>query len=781
MARSRMNRGGTVSLESLEARTLMAAPWSLASVGIRFDALVGPAVFLAEGTIQADNSMTGTMTLANSAGAMPAGPLDWTTYNRGPRGAFTFDTRPGFDPYASQTGTQFLNDDRWSLGSLVGRGGGGGGGPDGAVRDMATLAEPAGGPSDFETFAGTYDMQMARATATGIQYFSLSITVAFNDDLTASSLSFTYQLFGEFPPPGSVNPVVERHIVSRNGARYVLDGGEVLIAAGPQQGLLLADLDAADGIVGVASGRGQLVNPPQLGVVPFGRYRAAIVTTGPESLAFFGGGAGDLRPDGTAVLNVVIEISGGLAVSNPVPGDPITFRVYRQSEWDAGGRMPVTSGLWGQFLPQRFNAIAVDGSGREARFRNDATHGIFVDEVRSSTGVSEELFGTASQQQPVAGEGLEMLARADGAGHPIVYLNIHSSTTQADTLYQMDLVDEVGGQPVVGELITWSYVDSSYIAGLSSGGDVQIWRMGPSGWVYDDMTAAISGARAIAPGGTLAATRFDSRLPFGTFGERTQTLAGFDAEGKFVVYRQIPATGPIVSWEFINAERNGLDGGGAIPPLASALSGWGSTWDAAHFAALDTSGQVWSIWWAPGLEHWRVDNLSAAAGTVALVGNVTAVSTTWDSFQIAGTTTDGSVVVTWWAVERPFWDTTDLTALRGGGPALVPGTLTSNHGSSLANLNIVGADSGGRIITYWWISVTGWQAGDLTAAIPLAEAPLGPWRMVMAGDSLMGFETQSLLGHDAGGDLVRLIWRRHSGTDDWMLENVTDLALPYFT
>src|SRR6185503_18801269 len=135
----------------LEPRALLAAPYDFAAVGIRFDA--GPAVFLTEGTIAADSTITGSTTVATLSAGATTVPIEWTRYNRGPRGAFTFSLADGFAPYASQSGTQFIADDRWQLGSFVGRDG------DGAVRDFAVLAQKTAPQTPFP-----FELEMARLT-----------------------------------------------------------------------------------------------------------------------------------------------------------------------------------------------------------------------------------------------------------------------------------------------------------------------------------------------------------------------------------------------------------------------------------------------------------------------------------------------------------------------------------------------------------------------------------------------------------------------------------------
>jgi hypothetical protein len=768
---------GPVSAEPLEPRSLLSAPYDFAAVGIRLDATPGPAVFLAEGTIDAASAITGSMTLATESGPETTGSIDWTRYNRAPRGGFTFTTQGGFTPYASQTGTQFIADDRWSLGTFTGRAG------DGSVRDMAILSESMPADAIPHTFEG-FELQMARLTpGGGIEYFPLLVRA----DASTSPLTgftFTYDL-------ASGPQSVHHNVVSIVGGRITLDDGQVVIFAIPDGNMFLADLDNSDGIVGIASGRMRANLPLAMS----GTFRAAVIATGPESREFFGARIDETRPDGTAALNVVVRLFSSFQnTSAPTQG---TFEIFRQDQWDAGLREPVTIGTWafgfgsieGETGPGagNFHIDLTGPAGRRVTILQTVPQAFAFGPLTTAGGGTEQLFGAGSGQAMVTGRPDEFTSDVGSDGHPLIYIDSRPDQSTDQAIYRLDLVNDVAGEPIVGELTSWFGPGGGrYFAGLSATGEIQAWRYDLFGWAYMNITRATPGAHAII--GDLFATLRDINIVGFGIGGTTQTLAGFDLSGNFVAYRQLldDSIAFGAGWQFVDAEHNGLDGLGDVPVIVGGLSGWDATWGAAHFAGLDTDGDLLSIWWAPGMARWRVDNLSASAATPTLAGQVTALRTTWDGFQIAGSAAaNGHVIVTWWAPGRDAWESRDMTAELGG-PTLSGATITSHFNSWQNTMNIVGSDAAGEIRVFWWSSWAGWNIGSLSAGTAPELVPLAPWRMVSTfwqvsqNDSFSLDSSQSLLGHNADGDLVRLVWRSYT-PDSWTLDNLTGGAFPYFT
>lgn len=774
--------------EALEARSLFSAPYEFTGIGVRYDAT--PSLFFAQGVIDANDDISGTMQFATLAGGGSAPqPLDWTHYTRGTGaevGGFSFGTRDGFTPYASQTGTRFIGEERRDLGSFVGRG------SDGQVRDFATLMQPDGQIADLDAFGIVLvwgiEMQMTRLTESGeLEVFSLRVMPTLTGGQgPATDLVFSYELAS-----GTVTAI--RHVTGFVDGVATLDGGERLIINASRD-VLLTDFDSTDGIVGIASGfmNAGLSNPhTQNGV-----YRAAIVVTGPESAAFFGVDPGSLGADGTAIANVVIRLQRLSRSSTVNP-----FQLYRQDEYDAGVRNPVNSGTWQvntvppdrEFGQPRYR-LQLTGQDGSSAFAWYSTHGIGVgrslhfSQVNTPTDGHEELSGAASGSSAIFGRSsTEYLAGTD-AGRPLAYLDVRPNDARLTTsLYSVDLIDEAGGEAVVGDVVTWTSLNSLHFwAGLSAGGEVQVWSFVPDlGFTYLNLTQLLPDAAPIV--GSLAFTTYaTTERPPSVWED--QVLAGLDADGHFVVYKQLIGdfsfNDPLQTWSFTDTAILGLGDEGTLPAFVGDLVGWRSGWDATHFAGVDASGQLWAVWTAPGLTRWQVSDISASAGMDAanLVGNVSVVRTTWDTFHLNGTDEQGNVISTWWAPGFDRWLVEDLTDLLGG-PTLTPGSITSNLSHGLETINIVGAGADGQALAYWWTSSTGWNIATLSADVSPSEIPLQPWRIVGASwFTSVGANvahSQSLLGHDADGHLVRLHWRSHA-EDRWELQDVFAVSLPYF-
>lgn len=762
-------------MEQLEPRALFSAPYDFAGVGIRFDA--GPAVFLVEGEIAADGSMTGSMRTSTLAGGPVDSDLDWTRYVRGDRAALTFETRDGFVPYAQQWGTQFIREERWNYGAFSGLD------ANGMLRDFAVLSETYT-PEDLRnSLLDQMQLQMTRLTAEGTETFSLTIMFDFAQ-AQVNEFTFVYHL-----PGGDVTAT--KQVQSVDGGRITMATGEVLILTGFRDGAFLADFDASDGIMGVAAGRMRMgydfLN---------GRYTGAILTTGPESRSFFGVPDEDAGADGTAAANVVIEFQYNSR--DPDDAGANVFFVYERGAWEAGMRTPVNTGTWvtvdeGFSFPSlRSTRIEMtDAEGRVVTARVGQTFTMWFDDLEASGGAHEELIGALEKQEFRFGNHVELLAETDADGHPIAYLELGQIAGQGDEgIFALDLVEEVGGEAVVGKLYVWSALASGgayFIAGLSAEGDVQVWRWSSEvGWTYRNLTDTIEGAVPIAS--HFAGSWFETGLLY-TAAKHEQALVGFDAEGNFVAYRQ--ATGELLleSWEFYDAGEQGLGGEDTLPEIVTEFTGYGTGWNGHNFAGLDAAGQVWVVWWAPGLEQWQAQNLSAFAGIETLTGNLASLRTGWDTLHIVGTSAiDGHVIVAWWAPGFVQWEATDLTDVVGG-PVLEAGTLTAHFSfgieteSILETINIVGKDLSGHTRIYWWAAYAGWHVAYLATAS--SPAPDVPWQFTSSAwltSFTPGYSwahSQSLLGRSKDGHLVRLVWRQ-TDADAWLFEDVSDIALSYF-
>jgi hypothetical protein len=142
------------------------------------------------------------------------------------------------------------------------------------------------------------------------------------------------------------------------------------------------------------------------------------------------------------------------------------------------------------------------------------------------------------------------------------------------------------------------------------------------------------------------------------------------------------------------------------------------------------------------------------------------------------------VRVLWWAPATDEWQFDDLTAITGG-PTLDGATaMSSVFNGSLGVINVVGADAAGVFWMYWWSAGSFWQTANITGGLDPASRPTGPllmqWCFYDRGFAPGGTElfTQTVLGRDAAGDLVRLYWQS-TAADAYVLGTYADFSTPY--
>lgn len=768
------------ALDHLEPRIVFSAPYDFVAVGLRFDS--GPQAFFTEGVIAGDDSITGTTRFADSTGAGSTDPIDWTSLMRGADGSFTFGTRAGFTPYGSQSGNLFLwEEERRHAGTFVGTD------AMGALRDFAVLGQPENAAAPNPLFS--LDMAMTRVTASGtVETFNLTILRLSETGGVGATYRFVYAL-------SSGDVTTEKTVAVSEHGRLEFDTGEVLIV--PQQynsertPAFLADLNAADNIVGIAIGRyGGHADP----IGDSGRFRSAALVDGPLAAQFLGINPASVSPGHPAAARVLIELNfWNLHDDQSLPN---TFRVFRQDEWDMGMRTPITEGVWNYATDDAGLTVIRMESGAGPVLTVRSTIPRVLTFVSVSSGTDTELLqglGAAPAQR--GGAVQEVLVHIDNDGHPIAYVE-HRENDDSVSVYSVDLVSEVGGEAVTGSIVTW--LGSPFggfdrtVAARSVSGDVLLWRLSPDGtsWSFANLTAALPGARRIDSDlfntGTVTSNSIVGSSPGAPLPVASvyPTLAGYDAAGNFVVYRFSEATPAqhASRWEFIDVKLDGVGGAGVVPDVVGGLVGWSAAWGGVHFAGVDADGELWSIWWAPGLDRWHADNLSVNAGAPVLAAARPAVAgTAWSSFHLAATDVNGHVISVWWAVGFDHWRQQDLTA-DFGGAAIQQGTLASNYSFLLGNINILGLDGDGRAAIYWWSQNTGWQVNTITQGLFASDVPNTPWTLTWSryNNTSMGQieHTQSVLGASDTNHLVRLVWRSLSA-DSWMLEDITAMSVPY--
>lgn len=266
---------------------------------------------------------------------------------------------------------------------------------------------------------------------------------------------------------------------------------------------------------------------------------------------------------------------------------------------------------------------------------------------------------------------------------------------------------------------------------------------------------------------------FESQGPIQTsvyYQSGTQIAANIRGRAAEVVQKMSqPPLPPVITsnnWRYINLTTQHLAPQGLrTPEFRGELVSYVTGWNGLNIAGLDENGDVHSVWWAPGLDRWRADNLSAMTGADPFEGGLTVYVTPWGGINIAGTDGSGVMNATWWAPGMLTWRN---DALIGSEAPRLDSRTVSSYVSPWGGLNVVGLDEQGGVTVYWWApGMAGWVATSLTNEI--AGSPAGPTSPMRAAVSRTGLT--SLVGARENGNIVRFFWG--PGQDRWSYEDIT--------
>jgi|GEM_PF-3181531 len=326
------------------------------------------------------------------------------------------------------------------------------------------------------------------------------------------------------------------------------------------------------------------------------------------------------------------------------------------------------------------------------------------------------------------------------------------------------LLDERGGlvtEPVSSETFTDEKEDRTFVSVVTRGGLVLV---DPQRDASEDrnLTDELPGATPIV----------DKQTTFTSIDGLT-FIAGLDPNGDLVLYFQtneVRADGEQV-WAFANLSRDHLRPQGLdTPAFSDELISYVTGWNGLNIAGLDDNGDIWAVWWAPGMTRWRVNNLSELTGAPAMAGGLTAYVTPWGGINLAGLDDDGQVVVTWWVPKfKGDWANSNLSA-QFGHDGMGGGALTS-YVTPWGGLNLAGLDDSGALVVYWWApGMDRWVVSPLSSLIPGAALPASELNASASPNGLV-----SIFGFSAEGELLRYHWQPGQS---WEADSVTHDAAP---
>lgn len=329
------------------------------------------------------------------------------------------------------------------------------------------------------------------------------------------------------------------------------------------------------------------------------------------------------------------------------------------------------------------------------------------------------------------------------------------------------LGDLPGVDTPVSDLLTWTDRKDglTYAAVATTDGLVLLTRSSDRAvWTSRSLTSEIAGAEEIA--GDISA--------FATRGNVVY-ITGYTDSGDLVVYRQTgDGAAGAYEWEFVNLTDDELSPRGLeTPRFAGSITAFVTAWNALNITGLDEGGRVMAVWTTPTMDGWRSSDLSAIAGTPGMTGSLAVFLTPWGAINLAGTSENGNLTVTWWTPGMGSWVVSDFNGLFGG-PTLEQNTVTA-FVTPWGALNVAGRDDRGDLVVYWWApgfregGDDRWRVTNLSNQISGADQPAGP---------IHGLVTRSgqinLFGTNSINDVIRYYWE--SGEDIWRMENLTHTA-----
>lgn len=745
MRSDRLNSGDTRDVpqvfEALESRQLFST--SFASVGFgflggTFNNSQGEA-YISEGTISDSGAASGSWSVARDGGAQLVGSLPYSSITRLADGRLLRDRSRGFNGTPREyNAARFDSSAGYNAGWWYAEYSSG-------TREVEFLVERPTNAT-LSDLAGSWTYSLAG--------------VAFDDDFPNNpdgsegegrgswgTLTFNNSVAifqsSKGQPPRSLTTITG----ITSAGRAVGSGGEYFYLSKDKNTLIFADMTRGDEIfVGIAVRNGSAAAPSDL----VGGYLIADVAT-----------------DDYAQARGRELISSQKFLSLESDGD---YKLYDLDDYDSGGRHVISRGFW-----------RVSGDRLTLDADNSSAEYIFAIGRNRTTLVALQYKDSSSNTGPVLGEGTRVAGPEDTwLDSPLIFTSGSTNPLGQPVLYQLgtdgawtgiDLAHATGSPSITGTVLSWEDAKDGrqHAVGLSATGVIEFTGSSRARWAFHNLTADTGGASPIA-----------RALSLMTAPDGMVSIVGLAANGQVVRYFQTgdrDATGRL-AWAFENISSTSLEPSSlATPAFVGGLSAYATRWGGLNIAGLDSSGNVWSVWWAPGMSKWTVSNLTQTLGGVPVRGGLTVYLTSWDGINIAGLDDNGHMQVTWWVPQfAGEWKQDNLT-ITINGPSLRAGSVAS-YVSSWGGLNVVGIDDAtGKTCVYWWSPTNlsiGWQVTTLSDIA--ADDSGGHWlpihelRGVASSDGGL-----SVMGVDNSGELVRYFWKQEFG-GSWKAENISLIA-----
>jgi len=465
-------------------------------------------------------------------------------------------------------------------------------------------------------------------------------------------------------------------------------------------------------------------------------YLLGVIYTDTDSNNFYGMGEG--------LVNVRIDIRA--------QGSATIVGTYTT---DAAGNYQIAlpAGSYSAVMTDLATGLGTvrDVTINDVNVKSDATAADLITALNAS---NVALPGAAANGSANTNDQLTVTTR-DALGNVIVFRQNSSGAWTA-----LNLTSITGSASSSGEVVSWNDAqDSASLAAAPTASGLFVFRLNPVSniWTGRNLTTEIPGSAVIT-----------SELTVFVDVNGLAHVAGLTADGHIVTYDE-STTAATTPWTYNNISVSSLQANGQeTPQFVGGLVSYVTQWNGMNITGLDDSGAIQVVWWAPGMAAWRTDNLSVGTGAPALSGGLTAYLTSWGGINLAGIDTSGKLSVTWWVPSfGGTWVTTNLSD-QFSGPALQASSVSS-YVTPWGGLNVSGLDQSGKVVVYWWApGLDNWNITPLTDAIAGAGLPSSQIRGVTSAAG-----TINLLGVNSAGHVIRYWWRPGL---NWTSQDLTELT-----
>lgn len=717
--------------DRLEPRQLMAA---FASVGLDFDP-TGPhlnsGLYAVEGNIASDGGATGDMYFATTSGRQKSAGLPYSSITRLADGRFVRSPNRGYRGVPTETnGAQFLTADKFAAGWWFGQYG------SSHSNDLEFTVERATN-STITDLSGSWRFSLITANLNTDHYINGSGTL----DVTGSLLKWNVDR-------GDVPYNVSTITTANSDGRFVSAQQEYFYLSADKKTLLFVDMNRADGIayVGVAV-----------------RIDTAVTSQTMSGKGYFLAwlwsqtNGNDFSTEANA-RQTFLELEPD--------GD---YKIYDLDLWDDGNRDEyLEKGFWS--VSSGILTLDQDKSDEFTKLVivNNGANVLMLSEGLSGDPDATLALGTSAvvpKPPPTSPQQYLTVSALDANGRPAVF------ELGVDGIWRVtDLLTKPGGPQLLATPVSW--IDQKdfklYAAGISNSGVILYTQDYEGGWSYRNLTTESTGQVITSALQTMVSP------------DKLVTITGLDADGNVLRYYQDGtklANPADYKFLFANISTGDLDSQGlATPAFVGKLVSYATSWGGLNIAGLDAAGNIWSVWWAPGLAKWTVSNLTEITGAAKLTGGLTVYLTSWSGINIAGLDADSHLQVAWWVPSfGGDWKQSDLSAETAGGTATKfrASTVTS-YVSSWDGLNIAGIDDfTGELRVFWWAPARvndGWAITSLSSAVPAGSPAI-----TRDTTGSVGLDNSlNVFGYTATSQFIRYYWLPGG---NWSTTNLTTTAV----